>query len=191
MTSAELIADTNIVSYLFRNSVLGTNYRCLIGDCPIGITSLSLEELYYGAALNRWGDAKRQRLDSFLKDFVIVQWQPEVAEICGSLRAERRRVGRPIELADAWVAATALWNDIPVVTHDRDLEAIPGLRVVTLHDGWQIRGTSSAGAGSVYSRSFEHRVGAVLESRGPCLVGRRLHHEVELAARQDLLMADE
>ena len=62
-----------------------------------------------------------------------------VAEICGRLRAQRARVGREIELADAWVAVTALWHELPVVTHDQDLERIPGLDVLTLHDGWRLR----------------------------------------------------
>jgi predicted nucleic acid-binding protein len=62
-----------------------------------------------------------------------------VAEVCAGLRAARRRVGRPIELADAWVAATALWYEVPLVTHDRDLERIPGLEVLTLLDGWRAR----------------------------------------------------
>jgi hypothetical protein len=38
-------------------------------------------------------------------------------------------------------AACALWFDIPLVTQDRDLEGIPGLRVLTLHDEWRIGGT--------------------------------------------------
>jgi hypothetical protein len=54
------------------------------------------------------------------------------------LRAQRERIGRPIGLADAWIAATALWYDVPLVTHDRDMEGIPGLQVLTLHGGWLV-----------------------------------------------------
>lgn len=63
----------------------------------------------------------------------------EIAKICGLVRAIRRKMGRTMELPDAWNAATALWHEIPLVTHDRDLEGIPGLRVLTLHDDWQVR----------------------------------------------------
>jgi len=42
---------------------------------------------------------------------------------------------RKIEL----VAATALWLDAPLVIHDRDVDKVPGLRVLTLHADWQIR----------------------------------------------------
>jgi predicted nucleic acid-binding protein len=142
---AELIADTNVVSYLFRSSQLGFDYRYLISGQAVGITELSVEELHYGAALNGWGERRRQHLVSFLAGFILVPIHVGIAEVCGHLRAGRRRVGRPIELADAWIAATALWYQIPVVTNDRDLERIPGLNVLTLLDGWEARDSHRCG----------------------------------------------
>ena len=50
----------------------------------------------------------------------------------------RRRIGEPIDWADAWAAACALWLDLPLVTHDRGLEGIPDLRVLTVHHGWRV-----------------------------------------------------
>jgi hypothetical protein len=61
-----------------------------------------------------------------------------MAELCGTIRGMRRQIGQPIEWADAWAAACALWLDVPLITHDRDLEGIPDLRVVTLHDDWRV-----------------------------------------------------
>jgi tRNA(fMet)-specific endonuclease VapC len=138
MTVPEQVVDTNVVSYLLRKSELSTGYRQLLRR-PTGITVLSLAELHYGVALNDWGSGKIARLDELLGEFTLLPIPAVIAEICGNLRAARQRVGRPIELADAWIAATALWFDIPVVTHDRDLEAIPGLKVRTLHDAWTMR----------------------------------------------------
>jgi tRNA(fMet)-specific endonuclease VapC len=144
MITLRLLADTNVVSYLFRDSRLGSEYRALTSGQELGVTLLSLEELQFGAALDRWSDSRRHRLDSFLKDFFLVPTSPVIAQICGNLRAERIRIGRPMDLTDAWIAATALWYDIPLVTHDRDMEGIPGLQVVTLHDGWQVRAPACA-----------------------------------------------
>lgn len=50
----------------------------------------------------------------------------QFARIVASLRAGRRRV----PVLDALVAATALVEQIPVVTQDRDYDAIPGVRVI-------------------------------------------------------------
>jgi tRNA(fMet)-specific endonuclease VapC len=142
VTAAEQVVDTNVVSYLLRNSELSAGYRELLRR-PTGITVLSLAELNYGVVLNEWGSERLARLDEILSGFSVLPAPAIVAELCGHLRAARHRVGRPIELADAWIAATALWFDIPVVTHDRDLEAIPGLRVRTLHGDWVMRGSNS------------------------------------------------
>ena len=48
------------------------------------------------------------------------------ARIVADLRAQGRRV----PILDALVAATAVVNEIPVVTQDRDYESIPGLQVI-------------------------------------------------------------
>jgi tRNA(fMet)-specific endonuclease VapC len=136
---AKLVIDTNVISYLHRADALGKDYLLLIGGRPAGVTILTLAELHYGISLGGWGDKQRCRLDAILSTFLVLQAPAVVAEICGNLRAERARVGIPIDLADAWIAATALWYDLPLVTHDRDLEAIPGLQVLTLHKGWQLR----------------------------------------------------
>jgi predicted nucleic acid-binding protein len=50
----------------------------------------------------------------------------EFARIVGALRANRRRV----PILDALVAATAAVEKIPVVTQDRDYDAIPGIEVI-------------------------------------------------------------
>jgi predicted nucleic acid-binding protein len=50
----------------------------------------------------------------------------QFAHIAAALRASRRRV----PLLDALVAATAVVEQIPVVTQDRDYDAIPGVEVI-------------------------------------------------------------
>lgn len=43
--------------------------------------------------------------------------------------AAARKNGRRIETADAWVAATALLYDAPLLTHNKsDYAGVPGLR---------------------------------------------------------------
>lgn len=43
-----------------------------------------------------------------------------------------RRSGRPVGAADAWIAATAMLHERPLVTHNREhFSSIDGLRVIT------------------------------------------------------------
>ena len=39
--------------------------------------------------------------------------------------------GRRLSVADAWIAATALYLGCPLATHDRDFIGIPNLRLIT------------------------------------------------------------
>ena len=57
----------------------------------------------------------------------------------GTSRTLRSRSGEPIDWPDAWAAACAIWLDVPLVTHDRDLEGIPGLRILMAHTRWCVR----------------------------------------------------
>lgn len=50
----------------------------------------------------------------------------QFARITAALRTDRRRV----PILDALVAATAIVEQIPVVTQDNDYEAIPGVEVI-------------------------------------------------------------
>jgi predicted nucleic acid-binding protein len=51
-----------------------------------------------------------------------------VAEVIVAAQAS----GYPIECADAWIAATALFYDLPVVAHNRsDYRGVSGLAVVS------------------------------------------------------------
>ena len=62
-------------------------------------------------------------------------WDPlpidaEVARQFARIVVDLRARGRRVPILDALVAATAIVEQIPVVTQDRDYEAIPGLEVI-------------------------------------------------------------
>src|ERR1700728_4213163 len=62
-------------------------------------------------------------------------WDPlpidaEVARQFARITAALRAGGRRVPILDALVAATAIVEQIPVVTQDNDYEAIPGVEVI-------------------------------------------------------------
>ena len=71
-----------------------------------------------------------------MSDMVIVDTiVPYDAELCrqwAKICVERQRLGKPISAQDAWVAATALRHNCPLVTHNRDdFAQVTGLTVVS------------------------------------------------------------
>ena len=64
-------------------------------------------------------------------------WDPlpvdaEVARVFARIVADLRSRHRRVPILDALVAATAMAQGIPVVTQDRDYEAIPGVEVIVV-----------------------------------------------------------
>ena len=50
----------------------------------------------------------------------------------GEVTDTARRSGKPIAVADAWIAATALSYGVPLVTHNvGDFAGLPGLTVIS------------------------------------------------------------
>lgn len=57
----------------------------------------------------------------------------EVCRTWGNLRAERQAIGKVISPQDAWIAATAIRYDVPLVTNNaKDFQDIVKLKVITI-----------------------------------------------------------
>lgn len=90
---------------------------------------MTLAELHGWAVERNWGAAKLAELRKKLQSFMTLHSDDETAERYGIVRNVR---GFPVNVGDAWVAATALRHGIPLVTHNRKhFEQIPGLTVVS------------------------------------------------------------
>ncbi|MEJ1962106.1 MAG: PIN domain-containing protein [Gammaproteobacteria bacterium] len=139
MKCVELVVDTDVASFIFKDGERGAAYSELIGERCAGVTLLSIADLRAGVVRKNWGPRKIASLDEFLSRFLVIETSSEIANIGGGIRACCEQVGRAVSWPDAWIAATALWLDVPLVAHDRDLEGIPGLRVLTVHENWQVR----------------------------------------------------
>ena len=128
-----IVLDTNVVSYIFGKSSEATYYLLQIVGLQAVISFQTLEEAWYGAYYRSWGARKRSELAQFLEQFKVIYPDEQMADICAQLRAERRAAGREMQVADAWVAATALLLNCPLASHDGDFENIPGLQLIREH----------------------------------------------------------
>ena len=54
-----------------------------------------------------------------------------IPELFAKVIVERERAGRPLLRDDAWIAATALHHQLPLVTHDANFLGTEGLRVIS------------------------------------------------------------
>ena len=125
-----VVLDTNVVSFIFNHNPKARYYLSRIRHLRPFISFQTVEEQWYGAHVAGWSEKRKSELARHLEQFEIVWPNPELVEICASLRAERRVAGREIQVPDAWVAATALMLQCPLASHDGDFEGIPGLVLI-------------------------------------------------------------
>jgi len=119
-----LLLDTSVVSILFnRNRPLRQTCTEAVAGRQLVISFTTQAELRLWPAANDWGAARRTALYP----------DERTCAIWAGLVEQCRRSGRPIQTADAWIAASArLWG-CPLVTTDlRDYAAIEDLDVVPI-----------------------------------------------------------
>jgi predicted nucleic acid-binding protein len=120
--------DTDVVSMLFKGDTRALAYRSHITGRLLGISFMTLAELERWSLERDWGQRRKQELAQRLTRYVVL---PVNRELCGkwaevSLAAKRK--GRPTQTADVWIAASALYYEVPLITRNRgDYSAVDGL----------------------------------------------------------------
>ena len=114
-----MLVDTDVFSYVVEGHPFAERYSHHLNGRVNLLSFQTVAEVLQGAYQSNWGDARLSALREELERYVIAPFRMEMVERFARLRAHRRRIGREIETADAWIAATALWLECPLVTHNR------------------------------------------------------------------------
>jgi predicted nucleic acid-binding protein len=122
------IVDTDVVSMLFKGDARALAYRPYIADRLLGISFMTLAELERWSLERDWGQKRKQELAQHLTHYVVLPVSRELCAKWAETSFAARKKGRPIQTADAWIAASALYYEVPLITHNRaDYSAVDGL----------------------------------------------------------------
>ena len=125
-----LLLDTDMFSYLLKDHPLAEAYRPHVKGHTLANSFMTVAELFQGAFRAGWGTKQIERLESRIASYVLVPSSNAMSKRWGEVRFIRR--AQPISPEDAWIAAAALQEDWPLVTHNaRDFHGIPGLTIIT------------------------------------------------------------
>lgn len=129
---AAVLIDTDVVSYLFKKDTRVRLYqRHLAGQRWI-LSFMTVAELDLWALRHHWGAARKARMEQHLRRFVLYPFNRALCAQWAEVMDSARRNGRPIQTADAWIAATALLAGVPLVTHNpADYAGVSGLNVLS------------------------------------------------------------
>jgi predicted nucleic acid-binding protein len=107
-------------------------YRPHLISPPFLISFMTLAELRSWMRHRNWGVARRRRLERYLQRYQVVYATDALCERWAEATDSARRNGKPIGAADAWIAATALLQHVPLVTHNRThYVGVEGLTVIS------------------------------------------------------------
>ncbi len=133
MTAATpVVVDTDVISFLFKSHSLASAYQVLLAGRPLAVSLISLAEIEYGMEVKSWGSARRDLMHRFLARFTALLPDRDTAALWAKIKSNCEKKGRPITFADAWIAASAVQLNIPLVTHNvGDYVAIESLTILT------------------------------------------------------------
>jgi tRNA(fMet)-specific endonuclease VapC len=125
------LLDTNICIYLIKHKPLQVIEKfnaCSVGE--IGVSSITVGELWYGVAKSAHRQANRQALEQFLLPLIVTEFDEGASEVYGEIRAALEQEGQPIGALDTLIAAHAVSMGVVLVTNnEREFSRVPELMV--------------------------------------------------------------
>ena len=125
------LLDTNICIYLINQR---SGFKNIVERMDgmdrekLGVSSITVAELEFGAAASKRQGDNFKRLERFLLDFEVIAFDRESARPYGPLRAALQAQGMPIGPMDFLIAAHALALKAILVTNNtREFLRVPGL----------------------------------------------------------------
>ena len=127
-----LVVDTDVASFLFKKDTRAALYVPHLSGHMLIMSFQTLAEMELWASSAGWGARRRQQLAGYMRRYMVQDSSPGLGRRWAEVIDGGRRRGRPVATADAWVAATALLLDVPLVTHNEShFSSVPGLTVIS------------------------------------------------------------
>lgn len=126
------VINRNIFSFLLKKDTRAELYKPHLDGQFLFLSFMTVAELERWANLYNWGRTKINLLENSLKRYVIQHSTRDTCKIWGAIMTESKRKGLNVSLADAWIAATAMSLQIPLVTNnEKDFQKINGLTIIS------------------------------------------------------------
>jgi tRNA(fMet)-specific endonuclease VapC len=127
----QFLLDTNICIYIIKRKplqVLSQFQR--LNPSDVGISSITVAELEYGAYKSQRIEQNRAALSQFLMPLEILPFDEASTQLYGENRARLERQGTIIGAMDLLIAAQAKSYDLTLVTNNiNEFSRIPGLKL--------------------------------------------------------------
>ncbi len=124
------LLDTNAVINLMKLREPLTARVKSTGPAALAVSTITLAELWYGAARSRRPQQSRQEQDTALEPFRVLDFDAAAADRYAAARAHLADQGRPIGDRDLMIAAIAMVARKTVITSNvSEFTRVPGLKI--------------------------------------------------------------
>jgi len=129
---SDAVIDTDVMSFLFKRDSRADLYKPHLAGRRLVVSFMTIAELEAWALIRNWGETNKVRMREHLRNFITYPFERPLCVKWAEVTAAARANGQPIGCADAWIAATAMLHQIPLITHNRnDFGGVPGLSVIS------------------------------------------------------------
>lgn len=133
------LLDSNIISEFSKsvpNEKVIAQFRCKERNCAI--SAITLQEMQLGLELLPEGKRKDQVrgfLELVKRKFAVIPYESSAAVIYGNIIAKSQKLGSPRPICDSQIAATALANNMILVTRNiRDFSPLQKICLLKLEN---------------------------------------------------------
>lgn len=120
---ADYLLDSDVLIWLLRGRRETLQRLERLGG-PFGVSVISQAEIWAGAR-----DSEHRQIDELFLSLTAYAVDQAVAALAGRLLRQHRHRDKPLELADALIAATAISHDLTLVTYNVSHFLMPDLKL--------------------------------------------------------------
>jgi len=126
-----VVVDTDVVSLVFKGDRRAEKYLSALTAPDLLVSFMTEAELERWILQAKWGPERIVRFRTYMKRFVSVPSSRDLIVKWAEVMVVARSLGRRIEVADAWVAATTLLYDATLVTNNPgDYVGVAGIKLL-------------------------------------------------------------
>ena len=125
------LLDTNICIYAINTKPAAVfKHLCSCKPGDVGISTITIAELRYGADKSRAIEKNHSALNQFLMPLQILEFDEAAAGAYGSISTWLEKKGTPIGPLDTLIAAHAVSTGATLVTNNtKEFRRVPGLAI--------------------------------------------------------------
>ena len=124
------IFDTNVIIRIIKGDIVTADKARKFKNVHIPV--IVLGELMFGAEKSQLKAENRDKYLQFCLSYPLLDVNQSVALEYGKIKNVLQAHGNIMPENDMWIAATAIANNMTVITQDRHFEHIPNLNVIKL-----------------------------------------------------------